>query len=151
MSWTIRSATREDIADLVGFLGTEIRDVSDHTVWQIPWTWQHYMVAHDADGRLIAAGSLQPLYRGKVELRGLAVADACRGHNLGRAIVENLIARAAARGQEILCVTRTPGFFRRFGFRDTLPAWLERGRGMAALVPPSPRIAMVFVPEVAAC
>lgn len=143
---TIRPATREDMQAIIDLLGADVPQVSAHTVWQVPWTWQHYLVACD-DDTPIAAGSLQPLGDGKAEIRGVVVADQWRGARIGRALVERLIERARTAGLDAVCVTREPEFFRRFGFESTAPLWVDlRRQPVPPLASAEPRFAMALVP-----
>ena len=148
---SIRSATADDALELRALLAAAVPDISRHTVWEVPWTWQHYLVVTDTAGEIIAAGSLQPLGHGKSEIRGVVVSDAARGGKLGRRLVLLLVERARSCGLDAVCMTREPGFFRKFGFENSAPTWVDCRRQPATSRPSPPRFAMALLPERVAC
>lgn len=129
---SIRRAQLADLSDLVELLGAAVPDCLPETVWQLPWTWHDYVVARDADGKMVAAGSLQTVDDRRAEIRGLTVAEGHRGQGLASGIIKTLMRIAEQRALEILCVTRKPEFFRRFGFHATPPDWLTSERRLGA-------------------
>lgn len=71
----------------------------------------------EAEGSIVAVGSLVPYSDYLVELRSLAVAPAQRGRGFGGALVEALAERASAEGyDELFALTRAVVFFARSGF-----------------------------------
>lgn len=76
-----------------------------------------FLVIRDDRG-LVACGALRPLSPTLSEISTLAVRKGAGGGGLGGDILDALLARARRRSVPELCVlTRTPGFFQRWGFR----------------------------------
>ncbi len=144
-AYSIRRAGPGDVRPLIDLLGNAVPHCSTQTVWSVPWTWQAYSVLC-VDDRLVAAGSLSEVGTGDVELRGLVVAPDHQGLGLAASIVRHLMTRATASGRRLVCITKSPEFFAKFGFRRTAPTWLEPqrrlGRGDRA---PTQRVAMANV------
>ena len=123
----IQPARADDVATLVQLLGAHIPDVAPDTVWHVPWNWRDYHVVWSGQ-RAIGAGSLQSLEQGDGEIRGIAVDSEHRGQGVATLIVDHLLKEARERAVRPVCVTRKPAFFRRFGFEETLPSWLDLRR-----------------------
>ncbi len=78
---------------------------------------QQFLVAVDADGRLIGCGALFVMWEDLGEVRTLIVADDWLHRGVGRAIVEGLEERARDLGlSRLFCLTFEVGFFTRRGF-----------------------------------
>lgn len=78
----------------------------------------HFVVACDAEGRILAAGALQT-FADTALLRSVVVAPEARGAGLGRRVVQDLerVARTV-RVKELILLTQTAErFFMRQGFR----------------------------------
>lgn len=146
----VSPARHADLRGLVELLGASVPDCIPQTVWELPWTWHHYRVVRTPEGRIVGAGSLQPLPRRRAEVRGLTVARGWRGHGIARTLLHDLIERAERQGLEVVCVTRSPDFFARFGFHDTSPSWLDthHRRSIPTNEQAKRRIAMSRPPEV---
>ncbi len=87
-----------------------------------------YQVAVEDENpsRVMGVCGLQILWGNLAELCSLAVAPACRGRGLGRALVEAVIAEARAlQIRRVMTLTYEQAFFERLGFevvdRQTLP------------------------------
>lgn len=75
--------------------------------------------------RVVACVDLAPLSRSVAEVRSLVVSDAARSRGIGRRLVQELAARAAASGFETLCAfTHVAGYFVRMGFSIVPHTWL---------------------------
>ena len=62
------------------------------------------------------------LRQGKYIIDGIAVDEAYRQENIGRALVDKVLAEIRERGaSELYLVARAPGFFRRLGFEKVAP------------------------------
>ncbi|MFT4230158.1 MAG: amino-acid N-acetyltransferase [Microbacterium sp.] len=78
---------------------------------------QQFLVAEDADGRLIGCGALFVMWEDLGEVRTLIVADDWLRHGVGRALVDGLEHRARALGlTRLFCLTFEVEFFTRRGF-----------------------------------
>ncbi|MET0734869.1 MAG: amino-acid N-acetyltransferase [Microbacterium sp.] len=80
---------------------------------------QQFLVAEDADGRLIGCGALHVMWEDLGEIRTLIVADDWLHHGVGRAIVAGLEDSARALGlSRLFCLTFEVEFFSRRGFAE---------------------------------
>jgi amino-acid N-acetyltransferase len=78
---------------------------------------QQFLVAEDAEGRLIGCGALHVMWEDLGEIRTLIVSDGWLHRGVGRAIVEGLEADARALGlTRLFCLTFEVDFFTRRGF-----------------------------------
>ncbi len=148
-AYTIRRARSDDVRPLIDLLGSAVPHCSTQTVWSIPWTWKAYSVLC-VDDRPVAAGSLTEVGSRDVELRGLVVDPDHQGQGHAGAIVRHLMKRASSTGKRLVCITKSPEFFAKFGFQPTAPVWLELepqrriGRGNRV---PTQRVAMANTPS----
>jgi amino-acid N-acetyltransferase len=75
--------------------------------------------------RVVACADLAPLSRHVAEVRSLVVSDEVRSRGVGRRLVDELAARAAASGFETLCAfTHVAGYFVQMGFSIVPHTWL---------------------------
>ena len=73
----------------------------------------------ERDGSIVGCGALHVMWEDLGEVRTLAVAESVRGHGVGGALLEELIADARELGlQRLFCLTFETHFFARFGFTD---------------------------------
>ncbi len=136
-------ARYEDRSELLALLSSAIPSCSPETVWQLPWNWTSYLVLRDANDGIIAAGSLQEVAGDRVELRGIVVAPHRRSEGLASRIIDALIRRAERLEKDLLCVTKSPSFFTRFGFETTRLDWLSPQRRAVHEADGRPRTGMV--------
>ena len=74
----------------------------------------------EVDGRVVGCVALTELGPGLAEVRSLAVREEYGGRGIGHALVEAVVAEAAARGfHEVLSLTRRTSFFAALGFEPT--------------------------------
>jgi amino-acid N-acetyltransferase len=77
---------------------------------------KEYVVV-EADGEVVACGSLKIYSLDLAEVAGVAVRDDWQGRGLGRAVIDAVVADARALGlQQVFALTRKPAFFLRLGF-----------------------------------
>jgi amino-acid N-acetyltransferase len=75
--------------------------------------------------RVVACADLAPLSRRVAEVRSLVVSDGARSRGIGRRLVDELAARAAASGFETMCAfTHVAGYFVHMGFSIVPHTWL---------------------------
>ena len=74
---------------------------------------QQFLVAEDAEGRLIGCGALHVMWEDLGEIRTLIVADEWLHRGVGRAIVEGLEADARVLGRNRIARRRRPRCRRR--------------------------------------
>jgi N-acetylglutamate synthase-like GNAT family acetyltransferase len=130
------------VGALVDLLGASVPDCLPQTVWELPWMWRHYRVACSPTGEIVGAASLQPQSGGRAELRGLTVTPEWRGCGIAGALVNEVIDAAERSSLDVLCVTRFPDFFGRFGFRETAPRWIDHRRRSIPAARHERRVAM---------
>ncbi|MDZ4255473.1 MAG: GNAT family N-acetyltransferase [Sulfuritalea sp.] len=85
-----------------------------------------HAVARDADGGVIGTGRLLP----DGHIGRMAVLADWRGKGVGRALLERLLEEAALQHQGLLALhaqTWACGFYRRFGFVEVGPEFMEAG------------------------
>lgn len=128
VGYTARRARHHELSELVEVLGGAVPDCLPETVWQLPWSWPHYILVRDERGEIVATGSLQPVDARRAEIRGLYVAPSARGKGVAKVLVRLLQGDARRQGREVVCVTKKPGFFRRLGFHATPSTWLDSQR-----------------------
>ena len=92
-------------------LGRELVDLYEH----VP----EFLVAVDENDYVVGAGALHVMWEDLAEVRSVVVADHMRGHGVGKALVEALIAKAADLGiVRVFCLTFEVEFFGKFGFQE---------------------------------
>lgn len=85
---------------------------------QLARLFREFVVAEDADGRIIGCGALRVYNESLAEIASLAVAEAAHGRGVGGAIVERLLQEARRLGLEtVFALTLRESFFARLGFR----------------------------------
>jgi predicted GNAT family N-acyltransferase len=85
-----------------------------------------HVIARDSDGGAIGTGRLLP----DGHIGRMAVLADWRGKGVGRALLESLLEEARQQGQSHLALhaqTQASGFYRRFGFVEEGPEFMEAG------------------------
>jgi amino-acid N-acetyltransferase len=78
-----------------------------------------FVVAVDENDFVVGAGALHVMWEDLAEVRSLVVAEHMRGHGVGRAILEALVAEAASIGvKRVFCLTFEVDFFAKSGFEQ---------------------------------
>jgi predicted GNAT family N-acyltransferase len=88
-----------------------------------------HVIARDADGGAIGTGRLLP-HGNPGHIGRMAVLADWRGNGVGRALLERLLELAAASHMQHLALhaqTQAGGFYRRFGFVEDGPEFMEAG------------------------
>ncbi|MDJ0316722.1 amino-acid N-acetyltransferase [Arthrobacter antibioticus] len=77
---------------------------------------QEFLIA-EVDGKIVGCGALHVMWEDLAEIRTLATDDGWRGHGVGRALVDQLLANAQELGVgRVFCLTFEVDFFLRNGF-----------------------------------
>jgi N-acetylglutamate synthase-like GNAT family acetyltransferase len=143
-TFVVDDARRNDLPDLQRLLSDTVPECSPQTVWDLPFNWTEYRVIRDDDGSVIAASSLQTLSEDRAEIRGLVVDPEWHGRGLANILIEDLLDQARSEGREVVCVTRKPSFFQRYGFQYTFPTWLAPDRYVCSQAADAdPRVYMI--------
>lgn len=116
---TIRPARLSDAAamrDLInGYAGDGL--MLRRSEAELCETIRDFLVAEGDVPGLMGCAAVHFFTAGVAELKSLAVADAARGHGVGRALVEGCCRQAREWGvQRLFCLTYQEEFFARLGF-----------------------------------
>ena len=91
--------------------------------------WKRFIVAVDADERVIGTGQLKPHGADILELSSIAVAPAHRGEGLARAIIEHFL-KEGPRPLYLTCVSTMGLLYEKFGFVSleykNMPRYFQR-------------------------
>ena len=84
---------------------------------QLARLFREFVVAVDAEGRVVGCGALRVYNQDLAEIASLAVDESAHGAGIGRRLVERLIEEGSALGLKTLfALTLQEAFFRRLGF-----------------------------------
>jgi amino-acid N-acetyltransferase len=122
----IRAASLDDVAAIHRLIERHIADgrLLPRQPDEIAAHASRFLVAVEGR-RVVACADLAPLSRHVAEVRSLVVSDAARSRGIGRRLVDELAARAAASGFETLCAfTHVAGYFVHMGFSIVPHTWL---------------------------
>ena len=118
-SFTVRRAKTSDvksIRDLVRPLA-ENRVLLEKEAVAYYENLQEFIVAEDADGKVIGCGGLHVMWEDIAEVRTLATDSAWRGHGVGHRLLAKLLNEARELGvSRVFCLTFEVDFFLRNGF-----------------------------------
>lgn len=106
----------QDIAAILGILSEYPEGCIPMTSEEVHSHLDTFRVIRDQRGRVVATISMQFLDRDTVELRGVAVARSMRGCGLAGKLVQTSLAEISDCHLTVVCATKEPGFFARFGF-----------------------------------
>ena len=123
----IRTAAADDVDAIHELIAAHVADgrLLPRTREDIAAHISRFVVATHGRRRVVGCADLAPLSRGVAEVRSLVVGDAARSRGIGRRLVQDLAARAAASGFETLCAfTHVAGYFVRMGFSIVPHTWL---------------------------
>lgn len=127
MAMLVRSAKPDDAAAILELFADEVAAgrMLPRRAEDIVQSAENWVVAEDANGTVVACGSLVDFGDGLGEVRSLAVTEPLRGAGIGADIVDGVAELARARGlRRLLALTRRTGFFERLGFvRDQVASF----------------------------
>jgi predicted GNAT family N-acyltransferase len=115
MSLSVRDATADECA----FADARYREIQFS-----PTQPSHRQLVAELEGVLVGLGRLVPIAPGVVELSGIWTSDAVRGRGVARAMVTELMVRAAD-DPEVWCVpfSHLVKFYESFGFAAVPRPW----------------------------
>jgi amino-acid N-acetyltransferase len=117
----LRRARAADVADITALVNEYAAEeiMLPRTAAQVALAIDHYVVATDAHGRLLACGALREYSPSLAELVSLAVAREAHGRGLGRLVVAKVERLALQRGfTAIFAHTLNPTFFEAVGYEE---------------------------------
>lgn len=98
--------------------------------------WRRFVVAVNADGRVLGCGQLKPHGQEVVELASLAVVPEYQGQGVGGALLVHLIG-IGPRPLHLMCRSNLGPLYERYGFRklapDEMPRYFRRMAQLAGL------------------
>ncbi len=130
--FVLRPAIAEDFPAIRGLI---------HQVGINPMSldWHRFLIAVDANDKLLGCGQLKPHGDDFVELASIAVAPAYRKQGIARAVIEELLARAP-RPLYLICRAPLGPFYERWEFRSLdlpeMPAYFRRLARLARVFAP---------------
>lgn len=120
MEVTIRRARTPDVRGirrLVDLYAADGRLLSKATVALYEDVQEFWVADRAGDGEIVGCGALHVMWEDLAEVRTVAVDPACRGHGIGRRIVEALLDTARELGvRRVFVLTFETKFFGSFGF-----------------------------------
>jgi amino-acid N-acetyltransferase len=120
MSTTIRSARPHDVPDITalinGFAAQQL--MLPKSADTIAMALDDFVVATDAQGRVLGCAALREYSPSLAEVASVAVAEQAHGLGIGGALVRRVESLARARGTaELFALTMTAPFFQSLGYR----------------------------------
>jgi N-acetylglutamate synthase-like GNAT family acetyltransferase len=105
----LRSATQTDDAAIRAIVrGEHLNPLNLH--------WRNFVVAEDAQRRIVGIGAVKRHGDGSRELASIAVLPEWRGRGVSTAVIDSLFAREGGT-LYLTCRETMTGFYERFGFR----------------------------------
>ena len=99
--------------------------------------WRRFLVAMDADGRLVGCGQIKPHHDGSQELASLAVIPTWRRRGVARAIIEALLAEHQS-DLYLMCQSSLGPLYAKFGFEAIdeaqMPTYFRRVSKLAGVL-----------------
>ena len=121
-TFTLRPARESDsrqIKDLIHLVGINPMGLD----------WKRFIVAVDADDRVVGTGQLKPHGAGVLELSSIAVRPERRGEGIARAVIEYLL-KDSPRPLYLTCVSTMGPLYEKFGFvglpHEQMPRYFQR-------------------------
>src|SRR5260370_24636361 len=121
MDYSVRRARTGDVRAIRRLIDANVasgrlRDKATVTLYA---DLQEFPVAGRGDGTIAGCGALHVMWEDLAEIRTLAVDGSCRGHGIGRQMVEALVAAAREIGvRRVFVLTFEVDFFARRGFEE---------------------------------
>jgi amino-acid N-acetyltransferase len=123
MDYTVRRARTADVKEIRRLIDANVTSgrLLDKPTVTLYEDIQEFLVAERAGGTVAGCGALHVMWEDLAEIRTVAVAGECRGHGVGRLLVEALVAAARELGvRRVFVLTFEVGFFARQGFEEIM-------------------------------
>ena len=99
--------------------------------------WRRFIVAVDAEDRVIATGQIKPHGKEVRELASIAVVPKYQGQGIARAVIEHLL-KESPRPLYLTCISSLGPLYEKFGFQtvpyEDMPRYFQRISKLAGLV-----------------
>ena len=121
MDYTVRRARTSDVRAIRRLIDANVASgrLLDKATVTLYEDIQEFLVAERADGMVAGCGALHVLWEDLAEIRTIAVDVACRGHGVGRRLVDALVRNAREVGvQRVFVLTFEVDFFTGHGFGE---------------------------------
>jgi len=121
MDYTVRRARTGDVRAIRRLIDANVASgrLLDKATVTLYEDIQEFLVAGRADGTIAGCGALHVMWEDLAEIRTLAVDGSCRGHGIGRQMVDALVAAAREIGVRwVFVLTFEVDFFARRGFEE---------------------------------
>jgi amino-acid N-acetyltransferase len=118
--YTVRRARTSDVRAIRGLIDANVASgrLLDKPTVTLYEDIQEFLVAERADGRVVGCGALHVLWEDLAEIRTIAVDQSCRGHGVGKQLVDTLVAGARELGvSRVFVLTFEVSFFASRGFK----------------------------------
>ena len=93
--------------------------------------WKRFIVAVNAEGRVISCGQLKPHGADVLELASIGTLPEYRGQGIARAVIEELL-RESPRPLYLMCIAHNGPMYEKFGFHviefKDMPRYFQRIR-----------------------
>ena len=91
--------------------------------------WKRFIVAVNAEGRVISCGQLKPHGADVLELASIGTLPEYRGQGIARAVIEELL-RESPRPLHLMCIAHNGPMYEKFGFHiiefKDMPRYFQR-------------------------
>lgn len=121
-NFTLRPASESEsrqIKDLIHLVGINPMDLD----------WKRFVVAVDADDRIIGTGQIKPHGKEILELASIAVQPEFQGQGIARDIIEHLL-KDSPRPLFLTCLSTMEPLYQKFGFvslsHEEMPRYYQR-------------------------
>ncbi len=121
MDYTVRRARTGDVRAIRRLIDANVASgrLLDKPTVTLYEDIQEFLVAERADGMITGCGAMHVLWEDLAEIRTVTVDASCRGHGVGRRLVDALVASAREVGvQRVFVLTFEVDFFARQGFEE---------------------------------
>jgi N-acetylglutamate synthase-like GNAT family acetyltransferase len=114
-----RESESRQIKELIHLVGINPMDLD----------WRRFIVAVDADDRIVGTGQIKPHGKEILELASIAVRPESQGQGIARAVIERLLADSP-RPLYLTCLSTMEPLYQKFGFaalpQEAMPRYYQR-------------------------
>jgi amino-acid N-acetyltransferase len=145
-SITVTTATPADAPSIANLLRRSAPETIPVAEANVRRRWFDFLVIRVPVAGIVATAALHPVDDDVLELRSLAVEATWRGQHLGAHLVGHAVRLARDSARRLVCVTLSPNFFARQGFRRVPLRSTPEKRGRPDMILGRRRVAMSWTP-----